>query len=217
MNDTEERIETNSEIAQEPTANELTPQKIRASGKSRKVHKKRQAKRRNKTASAHSVLPRKRSAIRKQLTLGKTEAETSEVVGETLETVKREARIFWEELAGELLANPTTSRVQAVMRALNVYAGSQEAISALAKDQNAKPSDKVKYMELALDANKEIMRFQSMEKSATEKEGEVNKDARRAEERPTREQLGTAITLLNEHIGRLKREEAGSGENKTNT
>ena len=41
-------------------------------------------------------------------------------IGETPETVKREARIFWEEMSSELLANPTTSRVQAVMRARNI-------------------------------------------------------------------------------------------------
>ncbi len=148
----------------------------------------------------------KRRAIRRHLTRGKTESETVDEVGETLETVKREARLFWEKMSNELLANPTTSRVQAVMRALSVYAGSQDAISALAKDKNAKPSDRVKYMELALDANKEIMRYQSMEMPT-----EATEDARTEEEEPTREQLDEAIALLREHITNLKEEEKRSG------
>lgn len=211
MNELEERIETGSGNAPQgsETAEQPAGPKPKAGKKPLAQSKKRVVKRKARPARAGGVSPLKRRAIRRHLTRGKTESETVDEVGETLETVKREARLFWEEMSTELLANPTTSRVQAVMRALNVYAGSQEAISALAKDKTAKPADRVKYMELALDANKEIMRYQSMERPA-----EVTKDAGRNEERATREQLDTAIALLDEHIGRLKREDAGGGESK---
>lgn len=193
---------------------EQAPAKSNVSKKSQTKRKRKQVKRRTKS-TVSGVTTMKRSAIRLHLRQGKTEAETVLAVGETLETVRREAKLFWEELSRELLADPTISQVQAVMRALSVYTGSQEAISALARDQNAKPSDKVKYMELALDANKEIVRYQSMEMPAMDKSWEAGNDERTEDERPTREQLDTAIALLTERIGSLRTTRVA--ENKADT
>ncbi len=136
--------------------------------------------------------------IRYLISIGKTATQVAHQLNKPLDSVREEAEKMWDELSEDLITSPLHVKVQAIMRAMNIYSQSCEALNT----GEIRTAEKIKYMGLALDSSKEIVKYQS--EIATDE----SKDDREEYERPTRQQLDIAIDLLTQRINDLKKEAA---------
>ena len=137
-----------------------------------------------------------RTRIRNLIGTGMTATQVAQKINKPLDSVRDEADKMWKELATDVITTPLNVRVQAIMKAMSVYSQSCQALDI----GELRSAERIKYMGLALDSSKEIVKYPA-EIARDEKDGG-------RDERTTKEDLDLAISLLNQHIVHLQKEEA---------